>query len=177
MNHIGKVGRVLVLALLVPIIAIVGAILATAGVLLLTPNNFLQYVIIVIVSLLTGWLVKFILHRTSVSAKTGVVTGMIAPMPAIAFLRFALPTANAITQQIPTLSEGSPRANMLSIFAEAPPELSSAIIFYVLFNAFILYTFIKHKDRSMVLYLLAPVAFIIAYGIGSIILSILIGPV
>ena len=168
-----SIGSVLVLVLLVPILALIGAILVVPGFMFL--DGLMPYLLLVIISLVTGWLVRLILHNTKVSASTGVITGMLAPIPAIAFITAAFKVLSALTAQIEPLGGASARAGSAAyLFAEPPSFIIVSLIFYVLFNAFILLAFIKHKDRSMLLYLLAPIALLIAYGLGILISNNLI---
>ena len=153
--------------LLIIILAIVGAALIAGSVFL--PGVFAAYGILLVVSIALGWFVLKILHKMDITPSAGALIGILTPLPAIIFLSGFLRVAVAMTQRYAPLA---PLADRIAVNL-SPPE--STIVFYLLFNAGILYALIKGKSSALFWYFLMPVVFLVAWGVMLLLASQLLG--
>jgi hypothetical protein len=145
----GKIGY----TILIVVIALLAAVLVAASIFL---SGIFAYLVILAVPLFAGWLVRKILHAMDVEPTSGVLIGVIAPIPALAILIAVFLGTAVFTSQVQSLNPTAQVAAIAALVKAPDYPLTSVILFYLLFNVFIIYILAKEREPELAWYVLAP---------------------
>jgi len=133
-----------------------------------------DYILLIFIPAFAGWLAQRVLS-INITARLRVFAGMLVPIPALVILTSVLQVISVALSQAQRLGieQGG---GLRSLFAPAPPAFLASVLFYIIFNIFIIYELIKRRENALSWYLLAPGVFAIAWAFVWLITAQFLGP-
>ena len=147
----------------------------SAAVFLAIGNIILGYIILIVCSLLSGFLSYSIVKKHTKREKTELLAGIVSPMLAV-FILFLLFSFSVEGLKILRAEDGITKDNKInnvdvtSVVTGTPNPYFSSILFFILFNIPFLVGFFKKRGKKikyLALYLSAPVIFLLIWLVSN----------